>query len=352
MSNIIEDKDSPFYGRFEKVIVKGFEEEDMLNLIAKVCNKPVSGEAKNLLWALTSGNPYYVVVICSCAGFLESPTVPKKHMEEAFISSLIEGELNSHCNYLFDTSLGRVSKSGMLKEIVKCITLYGRTRTSDIAKYLSRDRGSISPLLRTLLNMDLIEKVNGRYQIADNILFLWLKNIYFSGFPTEKIDIKRLKKDINKNYHELLSKLKQERGFLFESHVRELLRKFDGSRFKNRILPVFDAVNAYNIYDEDGTVFNKPSNVEIDALCTGEKNWLLEFKYKKGLATKRDVELLSKQKLLMEWKLQTSIDQLCFISINGFTEKCLEFADSNNVWCIDQPALNDLLKRYSMHRFD
>lgn len=346
MNHILEDGHSPFYGRVEKIDVGGFIKEDLLALANNVSEKPITGEGLTLLWNISRGNPYYGVVICSKANFLTKRVefIEKQHIKEAFVESLTKGELNLHCRYIFDTSLGRVSKSTLLKEITRCLSSTGMT-PAELGKKLGRDRGVISSQLRILEDFDLIKKVEFQYHIQDDVLKLWLQNVYSST----EIEIEKIKKGIEQNYQEMISRLKTERGYLFESHIRELLRKFNGSEFQNRTLPEFESVDSLNIYDSKGKVFGRPSNIEVDALCLGNENWLCEFKYRNELADRKDLSLLIKKQSLIESKLSIKVDLLLFISTSGFTEDALT---EKKVWCLGPQLLNAMLVNFGMRRID
>lgn len=344
MDQILEDSVSPFYGRIERINVGGFTKEDTVTLVDRAIQKPFSGEAIEMLWGLTRGNPYYVLVISNLADFLgrESKFITKRHIEEAFVETLSKGELNSHCQYVFDASLGRARKSVLLKEITKMLSL-DPLSPSELAKKLSRDIGYVSLPLRDLQNLDLVRKEGKTYAISDFVLRLWLKNVHTFSEPW----LEKIKGDVEQNYQERLASLKKDRGHFFESYMRELLRKFDGSRFERSLLPRFSTVDSLNIYDETGKVFGRPSNIEIDALCLGSKNWLCEFRYRTKIVEKNDISLLARKKLFLQKKLKIGINKLIFISPVGFTEEALKEKD---VWCIDQRVLNSLLKKFKMHR--
>lgn len=352
MEEILEDAKSPLYGRFRKIKVECFEEEDTRVLATKICQKPLTGEALRLLHAVTEGNPYYIVVISNGVQFLaedkQKRMIDKELVEESIYSEIIDGELNSHCNYLFESSLARASRSTSLKEVMKYIALRDGATPSEIAKDLGREMGEISPLLRNLQNVDLIRKHNKRYSVIDPVLAIWLKAVY--GFSEPRLE--KIKRGVEKNYMELVTKLKRERGFLFESYVRELFRRFDGAVYEERELPEFERVDSVNIYDKTGIVFDRPSNVEINALCQGKANWIVEFEYRDRLVTEKDLRILKKRRKLVEEEMGVYIDQVCFVSVAGFREEALRFAKESNVWCMDLKVLNALLRQYGMHRVD
>lgn len=345
MTGILEDADSPFYGRVERIDVGGFTKEDTLSLVDKVINKPISGEAVQLLWAITKGNPYYVVVVSTRANVIaeDKRFVARKDIEKGFIDALTAGELNSHCHYIYDISVGRAKGPNILKEIMKFLSA-GPASPTEIAGSMGKDRGVISPYIRELLNLSLIEKSDNRYQISDYILKVWLAGVY--GFIDPEIE--KIEKNINQNYHDTIVGLKKQRGYLFESYVRELLSKFDNTKFNNRLLPEFKTVECLNIHDDKGIVFGRESNVEIDAFCLGSENWLCEFTYKNELVDKKDIELLIRKKKLVENKLSLAINLLVYVSVSGFTEAAL----GENAWCVGIKELNALLKKFDMRRID
>jgi len=40
-------------------------------------------------------------------------------------------------------------------------------------------------------------------------------------------------------------------------------------------------------------VFDRPSNVEINALCQGKENWIVEFEYRDKLVTEKNLKVLN-----------------------------------------------------------
>jgi AAA+ ATPase superfamily predicted ATPase len=346
MTEILEDADSPFYGRAERINVEGFTKEDMISLFDKIIHKPISGEATQLLWTLTKGNPYYTVVITSRAivPVKERKIISREDIEKGFIESITAGELNSHCRYIHDISLGRMKDSNLSRDIIKFLSS-GETTPTVLAASLRKDRGFISPYLSVLQNLSLIEKIGNKYCISDYVFRLWVAGVYGASPP----HIEKIRKNINQNYQESFARLKSQMGYFFESYIREMLRKFNNTKFQDRVLPKFKSVESLNIYDEKGKVFGRPSNIEVDALCRGKENWLCEFRCRNELTDKKDMDLLIKKQKLIESKLSIKIDSLVFISTSGFTEETLT---KKRVWCITTKELNTILKRFNMRGID
>jgi len=353
MDKILEDKDSPFYGRFRKIEVKGFEESDAKGFISKVLENPLTGDALNLIVNTTGGNPFYIVSICNTIQLFimrehEKSIINKKTVEEAIVFEIKEGTLSSHCNQILESSLSRASRSTSLKEAVRIIALKGFVTPSELARDTGRDIGEVSPILKDLQKIDLVKKVDKKYVISDPILSLWIEAVYEPSEP--RID--KIQKFINKNYDELIAKLKTQRGFLIESYFRELLSKFDNTPFHDIFLPRFDSIEPLNIFDQSGEIFGNPSNVEVDALCIGSENWICEFKYQKESVRNKDLILLEKKKNLIEQKLKININNLSFISVSNFTEEALDQAKSSKIWCIDPKILNELIEKYHMRKLE
>lgn len=68
--------------------------------------------------------------------------------------------------------------------------------------------------------------------------------------------------------------------------------------------------------------------------------------------TENDLKALEKRRKLAEEETGIQIDQICFVSVAGFREEALRFAEESDVWCIELNVLNTLLKKCGMRRID
>ena len=107
MIDILEGGRAPFYGRVIRFNVTPFNRDDTAALVYKCTDKPVTDEALNLIYALSNGHPFYTRVIISAAEKIsDNDVIVTRHdIEEAFITELFGGTLDSHCKYLFESSL-------------------------------------------------------------------------------------------------------------------------------------------------------------------------------------------------------------------------------------------------------
>lgn len=341
MMNILEAPDSPFYGRIKRFNVQPFIKNDMADLTHKCTKKAITAEALNFLYNLTGGHPFYTVVIASSADMVSGndSIITRQHLEEAFIGELTGGALDSHCNYLFEASLGRSKQSTFLKEVLRILSTGGSTVT-ELAKKLGRTTGYLSIPLRNLFNLDLIDQRDKKYFIVDNILKMWIQTVYGHNDP----NLEAIKKNIRENYQEYIAALSTETGVYFESYLREMLQKFNGQTYADMRLPKFNTVYGLNAFDTAGEVFGKPSNIEIDALCLGGKNWICEFKYREKSVSKKDIDQFVRKKEFIAAKLNIKIDKMMYVAKSGFSE----YALNSGVWCVTLRELDSLLAKLNM----
>jgi len=125
-----------------------------------------------------------------------------------------------------------------------------------------------------------------------------------------------------------------------------MLSKFDGQYYQDIQLSKFDDVQGVDIFDSNGVVFGRPSNIEIDALCRGAKNWIFEFKYRKKSVGKKDIERLKRKRDFIESKLKIKIHKMVFIAKSGFSEYALK----SGAWCLTIQDINKLLSLLNMKK--
>jgi len=343
MDDILENPKSPFYGRVDRLNVTPFHKDDSRELAHKCTGKFIAGEAFSLLYSLSKGHPFYIVVVMRKADGLsyDDLVIARRHVEEAFVSELARGALGSHCRYLFDTSLGRIKRGTFLKELLRELCV-GEASLTELSRRIGRSTGYLGLPLSSLYNMDLVDKKGKRYFITDPILQLWLNSVY--GLNEPKLDV--IRKKVTESHEEYISGLKTDLGVYFEYYLREMLRKFNGQEYGDLRLPRFTKVDSGNAFDDTGAVFGKPSNVEVDALCFGEENWICEFTIRNKTVGKKDIDLLMRKKAFFENKLNLPIHRLTCVAKSGFTGEALK----SEVWCVTFHDLNQLLAMLNMRK--
>ena len=349
--DILENEKSPFYGRIYRFNVGRFCKSDTATLMNKCVSRPVHSEAFQLVYALSKGHPYYTVVISRKADRIAEPPcqssgqlfITVEHVREAFEKELHSGMLGHHCAYLYETSLGKARSDAFLRELLRELAR-GEIGPTQLAERVGRLSGYLSRYLRTLYNLDLIDKVEGNYKIADHILEIWLRAVY----EREEPDLKLIRRKIDENYREFVQSLSTESGMLFESYMREMLSKCGGKQVGQVRYPVFSSVEGINFFDREGDVFANPSNIEIDALCLGEEeNWMCEFKYSQKSPKTSDIAILRKKARSYEKTFGPKIHRLLWISRFGPAQGA---AADTDVLFLSFEDVNKILKASNMKK--
>ena len=208
--DIFENGKSPFYGRIYRFNVGCFSKSDTATLVNKCVTRPIHSEAFQLVYALSKGHPYYTVVISRGADRIAGPPcrtsdptfITVEHVRLAFEEELHSGMLGHHCAYIYETSLGKARSHAFLRELTREMAR-GETSPKQLADRVGRLPAHLSRYLRTLYNMDLIDKVEGRYKIADHILEIWLRAVY----EREEPDLKLIRRKIDENYREFVQSI-------------------------------------------------------------------------------------------------------------------------------------------------
>jgi hypothetical protein len=164
---------------------------------------------------------------------------------------------------------------------------------------------------------------------------------------------------IMKDFDAYARKIETEKGFSFESRMRELIRK---------ILPQYDKIEPKTFQpeeDEIGIVFKDSSPIEIDAVGTREQTdnlfmLVAEIKNISKPVGRQDMALFLRKLEFIEkryskiTKLQGLkkhiIENKLFMSISGFDFDAKTLAEKNNIKIYDKAEINELLKKHHMFR--
>jgi len=190
--------------------------------------------------------------------------------------------------------------------------------------------------------------------------------------------VKMVSMMIARRQEEIMREIYEEdRGYMFEAYVRELISKFDGRRIPGQLIGLKSDEIILHRYeevkrgyfepedDEVGIVFNDKSIIEIDVLAERierERRYILvgECKCTRKPITTSDLELLERKAKFLELrynkiarlenKPRPIIEEKWFITTSHFEDKCFEYAKQHNIKLIDLEKLNNLLKEFGMKR--
>ena len=299
---------SPLYGRrtgqikLKQIAFRHYEEffEDKLT-------------EKELIerYAITGGVPKYI----------------ENFTKKANIFDSIKQNIVNKQSYLYEEPYfllqNEVTEIGNYFSIIKSIA-GGNRKLGNIATNLSVSPTNLSKYLQTLVNLDIVEREvpvtelnqekskKGQYKIKDNFINFWFQFIYpnrsFIEVGQEEFVLNKIKANFVDNNV----------SYVYEDICRE--RMWDLN--KNTKLGIK--------FDKLGRWWNKSEEIDIVGINTeGEDIIFGECKYYTNKLMDVDVfyNLLRKSKYV-EWKNNERNEKFVLFSINGYTKKLKELAES------------------------
>lgn len=224
-------------------------------------------------------------------------------------------------DFLFNSE---VTETGTYMSIVKAIAM-GKCRLSQIASYVEIKQTSLSKYLKTLIDMDIIERIvpvtennpekskKGIYSIKDNFLSLWFKFIYpFRSYiesGNEAIVDKKIRESL----------ISHHTAFIYEDICREKIWDLNAD---GRWDFIFEKV---------GKWWNKTEEIDIVALDSTTNSILFgECKYRKEKTGANVLKELERRAALVDWKSENRNCFYIIFSISGFTDELIETAKVRN----------------------
>lgn len=266
--------------------------------------------AKELIeyYAITGGVPKYIELF----------------YESADVYSAIENNVLSKSSFLYDEPnflLQReVSEIGSYFSIIKTIAS-GNQKLSKIATALELKQTGLTKYLKTLINLDILEREvpvtednpenskKGLYKIKDNFMLFWFRFV----FPNLSY--------IESGHAELA--MKKIRANLVDAHIAYVYE--DVCIEKMWELNASDTWNFH--FDKVGRWWNSNTEIDIVALDKESDNIIFgECKYwtnKVGVDVLRHLELKAEQ---VEWKMGMRKNHFILFSINGYTDELMELS--------------------------
>jgi len=166
--NDLNGKEGAFGGRMLTIEIHPFSKQTTINYLKSVPrNLQLEDKAFERFYKCTRGIPYYINIF---AKFLpENITLTENNIIELFKDSI---------DYLAVHFIFMWSKLTFQEQKIIISLLDNPKRRIEIANTLEVTSGSLNRPLNRLLNFDLIEYTNEKYQITDPIFVQWLKNSY------------------------------------------------------------------------------------------------------------------------------------------------------------------------------
>lgn len=300
---------SPLYGRrtgqikLKQIPFKNYNEFFSKNLSEKTLIEK---------YAVTGGVPKYI----------ESFT------EGVNIYNEIQKNILNNQSYLYEEPYfllqHEVSEVGSYFSIIKSIAA-GNTKLGNISSNLSVSQTNLSKYLQTLINLDILEREipitednpekskKGRYNIKDNYISFWFKFIYpYKGFlEMEEYDVVMDK--IKRNF------IDNHVSFVYENICKEKMWDL-------------------NVKGKLGFTFNKlgrwwNNTTEIDIVGYDSNGIDIIFGECKYTNNQMDVDVLynlEKKAKEVEWKKDNRREKFILFSINGYSKRLVEIAESRD----------------------
>ncbi|MEM4378835.1 MAG: ATP-binding protein [Candidatus Nitrosotenuis sp.] len=162
MKNILAEGQSPLFGHFVIIDVKPLEKKYAIELYETLSHKRTTSDA-NEAYELVGGHPYYLTMLAEAKG--------KETVKDTYVRllTLPTGALYLYVNYVLTEDLGSNYKDTNYPKIL--LALAGGEKTiSQISKETSVRLTDLPKLLTTLIEYDIVNKVEGKYSITDKIV--------------------------------------------------------------------------------------------------------------------------------------------------------------------------------------
>lgn len=344
--HIIRDSKSPLFGHFNLIELKNFDKNTSKEFIREILKSKIDAKALDFFVNFVSGKPYYIQLLCLELKDLirknNKKIVDERLLSEAIINQVIRpsGDIYQYCKYLYDTTLERAKGGGILKKIVLLIANEINLPVN-LSKEMNMTIQSLLIYLIRLLEVDIIIKIGNRYVISDNVFKFWIINTYLNTKSPRIEEIERRITKIKENLYEQIAKLKSERGLMFESYVKELVReKFRGQKVSGKYFNSDEDIFLPTIKEIKRVKDNGDELIEF--LLIGSQNWLTEIKGKFKESSGSDIKKLVRKKKKVEKIENIKIDKLWFVSESDFKENAYKIGKEEGVLLSNKKLLEEL----------
>ncbi len=327
MERIFLAADSPLFVHFQLASVGRLAREETDALVQKrlsPLHARVPSDVTAAFYQLTRGHPFYVYAtamrVLEMVSLFQEPLAPRT-VQRAFTLETLgtTGRIYNLCRYVLEESLQRARGETMLQAALHVLAREATgTSLTSLARRLKRPTGAIRQVLNWLREVDLVEQLPDKsYAFRDPVLQMWVAyyaaGLDLTGMPHRAV-LDQLATELMERYQRVAGEL----GVAKESHVREMLRHFDGQEVDGELLglagkvrlPTFRQVHPYRSRD---------GQIEADALAEGDERWIVEVKWRGRTTGLKEVQRL-------ETKAGVLSARPWFISRSGFTPEAEAYA--------------------------
>lgn len=260
-------------------------------------------------YAITGGVPKYIELFYDCNDAYSS-------IYKNIISK--QSFLYDEPNFLLQKE---VSEIGSYFSIIKAIAA-GNQKLSKIAGVLEMKQTGITKYLKTLIDLDIIEREvpiteenpekskKGLYKIKDNFILFWFKFIYpnISFIESDNVDI-------------VMNKIKDN---FIDNHVSYV--------YEDICIEKMWELNADGVFNfnfiKAGRWWNNDKEIDIIALDDTGKNIIFgECKFWENKVGINVLAALEEKSKYVEWNKNNRKEQFILFSINGFTDDLIKLSN-------------------------
>lgn len=259
-------------------------------------------------YAVTGGVPKYIELFYAWDNIYEA----------------IEKNILSTSSFLYDEPhfllQNEVSEVGSYFSIIKTIAS-GNQKLAKIATSLELQQTGLTKYLRTLINLDILEREvpiteenpekskRGLYKIKDNFILFWFKFVYPNLSTIESGNVALAMEKIHQN--------------LVDQHIRYI--------YEDICIEEMWVLNSDKLWDfhynKVGRWWNNNAEIDLVALdSTGNDIIFGECKYWDSKVGINILRILEEKSNLVEWKKENRKNHYVLFSINGFTDDLIELA--------------------------
>ncbi len=163
LKNILAEGGSPLFGHFVILEIKELAKDYAMELFLKSQPLATKQDAQ-LAYDLVGGHPFYLVMLAQA--YRKGEPLAETYRQ---LLTSATGALYIYVNYIITEDLGSDYKGTAYWKIL--VSLSGGKKTvSDIAQETSIKMTSLPKFLTKLIEYDIVQKVEGSYNITDKII--------------------------------------------------------------------------------------------------------------------------------------------------------------------------------------
>ncbi|PKO20826.1 MAG: hypothetical protein CVU38_18030 [Chloroflexi bacterium HGW-Chloroflexi-1] len=328
MERLMADPTSPLFLQFQRLSLEPFSPDASAALARKLlADLPAPADPAVIaeIRRLSGGHPYYIAQLCDrlarLALLAEAP-VDATLARQAFLAETLSpsGGIYGFCKYVYDLSLQRARGYGTIKTILQLLAEEEPLSIARVARRLRVSDPTAREYLRWLLEVDLIQEVEGGYAHRDPVLRFWIAHTAV-GIEVGPFPRREEVRDLLARLEEGFQRTSTEPGIAKESQIRELMEQFAGQQVDGAIFGAAGSVQLPRVLAEADSTGSATAPEES---VTADESWVAEIKWRGRLAGKKDLARL-------EVKARALAARPWFISKEGFTPEALAYAHAAGI---------------------